>query len=135
MPCMEGKKYIFVSYIRGKNKYPSIYFRFMLKYMYTWHINILIWQKSFSNVTITFIINNILYGKQFNFLIKLSISITVFFSPSFFFWGKISCKNFNSKNKWIPSRSEKFWCCKTPKRLRKLFFFFPNYHDVLNLTS
>jgi hypothetical protein len=35
MPCIEGKKYIFVSYIRGKNKYPSIYFQFMLKYMYS----------------------------------------------------------------------------------------------------
>jgi hypothetical protein len=35
MACIEGKKYIFVSYIRGKNKYASIYFRFMLKYMYS----------------------------------------------------------------------------------------------------
>ena len=35
MPCIEGKKYIFISFIRGKNKYPSIYFWFMLKYMYS----------------------------------------------------------------------------------------------------
>ena len=67
----------------------------------------------------TGIVSNILYaidvfGKQLKFLIKLIISVVVFF-----LFGKISYKTLNFENK---SRSEKLSCFKKPSRLTQYFF-------------
>ena len=50
--------------------------------------------------------------EQFNFLIKLSIFVAVFFS-----FGKISCKTFKYENKSVPSRLKKLSGFKKPSRL------------------